>query len=135
MRLEVNRNAAAVRVKTQIRPKASMKTTTSFVARIPNWSVSSNLKSGLFDWVYYPLEKTQDLSCQLLSSAANPRMDYGFPRRPNTKCSYCTSRLNIHDTAHYYSEPQWKDTLLPSFLTCSSGTTTMTFSGASLPVE
>ena len=32
------------------------------------------------------------------------------------------SRLNIHDTAHYYSQPQWKDTLLPSFLTCSSRT-------------
>ena len=45
------------------------------------------------------------------------------------------TRLNIHHTVLYYSEPQWKDTLLPSFLTCSSGTTTMTFSGASLPVE
>ena len=45
------------------------------------------------------------------------------------------TRLNIHYTVLYYSEPQWKDTLLPSFLTCSSGATTMTFSGASLPVE
>ena len=50
---------------------------------------------------------------------------------PNGKCIYFTSRFNIHHTAHYYSEPQWKDILLH----CSSGTTTMTFSGASLPVE
>ena len=40
---------------------------------------------------------------------------------------YYTRGLNIHHTVLYYSEPQWKDTLLPSFLTCSSGTTTMTF--------
>ena len=33
----------------------------------------------------------------------------------------------MHHTVLYYSEPQWRDTLLPSFLTCSSGTTTMTF--------
>ena len=51
------------------------------------------------------------------------------------KCSYYTRRLNIRDIGHYNSEPQWKDTLHPSFLTCSSGTTTVTFSGASLPVE
>ena len=48
---------------------------------------------------------------------------------------YYTRRLNIHHTVSIHCGSQWKDTLLPSFLTCSSGTTTMPFSGASLPVE
>ena len=45
-------------------------------------------------------------------------------------------KYSPHSTVLFYSQPQWKETLLlPSFLTYSSGTTTMTFSGASLPVE
>ena len=63
----------------------------------------------------------------------NSRKNIDMPK--DLSSSVYLTRLNIHHTVLYYSEPQWKDTLLPSFLTCSSGTTTMTFSGASLPVE
>ena len=57
------------------------------------------------------------------------RQKGGAKRAPGA--TVFTSRLNIKEAVLKYCEPQWKDTLLPSFLTCSSGTTTMTFSGPS----
>ena len=62
-------------------------------------------------------------------------INFAFEFAHRLSSSVYLTRLNIHHTVLYYSEPQWKDTLLPSFLTCSSGTTTVTFSGESLPVE